>query len=206
MVAITLLLSTLQQKPLLFVDEGTKDKSFQTFRSSLLAALEKSNRDWIDSRIDSKIRYSFGANEGKKGMVEDWRNRPEGIDGFYTELAAVVKQGGGFRAGSFWAPYVYAFWPEDIDPFEHGAIIGDKIPVYNNTIGEQRMVGTLSWEIVKLLPDEHPVPENKGWQLVEYHGRPAWVKSDKVHSSVGYRACFTKVKGSWMLTAFIAGD
>lgn len=206
MLSVLLLAAGIQDRPFPLVDEANKDKSFVAFRETLIAALQKGNTAWVDARIDPKIRYTFGDNDSKSAMFEQWRSQPDGIKGFYQELLETVKLGGKYEGKSFWAPYVYACWPETVDAFEHGAIVGDKVPVYDGTVGERRMVGTLSWEIVKLLPVETPVPENKGWQHIEYHGRPAWVQATKTRSSVGYRACFTKVNGSWMLTAFIAGD
>ena len=42
------------------IDEAPQDKQFLEFRTNMIAAIKKKNYAFVNSRIDKKIRWSFG--------------------------------------------------------------------------------------------------------------------------------------------------
>lgn len=37
-------------------------------------------------------------------------------------------------------------------------------------------------------------------------GREGWIADDELYEPVGYRMVVEKLRGKWMITAFVAGD
>ena len=185
-------------------DEGPQDRSFVSFRRSLTGALDKGNREWVVARIDPAVRFSFGGDNGKAALLASWGREPALKDRFFKELRVVVGLGGGFRDGSFWAPYTYAFWPDDLDAFEDAVAVRPLVRVKKESRDDSETVTTLNYDVVKLVVEEGLAPAH--WRKIEFNGKVGWARTSDVRSGVDARACFTKVKGSWRLTAFVEGD
>lgn len=185
-------------------DEAARDASFVTFRKSLTAALKKGNTEWVVSRIDPDVRISFGEENGKTALLASWKRSPADKAGFMKELRLVIGLGGGFREGSFWAPYTYAFWPDELDAFENAVAAGARVELKESMSPASKTLAVLSYDIVRLVPDDSRVPNE--WRRIEHRGQKGFARTGEVRSGADARACFTKVKGSWRLTAFVSGD
>ena len=116
--------------------------------------------------------------------------------------------GGAFRGEgedrSFWAPYVYASWPEDVDAFEHVAATGSSVVVRDRPGPEAAEVARVDYEILELVRREE---ESEEWVRVRTQaGVEGWVASAEVRSPIGYRAGFNRNDGTWRMTALVAGD
>lgn len=189
------LIVALAMTTLPFVDEAPRDASLTAFRHNLVAAVRRGNWKWVDARIDPAIRYTFGDNDGKKGFLKQWGNNRKSLA---HELTAVLSLGGSFLEKSFWAPYVHSTWPEDIDPFGFVAVIGKDVPLLD---ADNREISRLDHEVVEASGEERG-----GMISVKVGDKTGWVARKSVRSPLEYRACLSKQKGSWYLTAFVAGD
>ncbi|MBS1715199.1 MAG: hypothetical protein JST30_12770 [Armatimonadetes bacterium] len=185
-------------------DEAAHDASFVTFRKSLTAALKKGNDTWVVSRIDPDVRISFGEENGKAALLSSWKRSPSAKAAFLKELLLIVGLGGGFREGSFWAPYTYAFWPDELDAFENAVAAGARVELKESMSPASKTLAVLSYDIVRLVPEDSRVSTE--WRRIEHRGKKGFARTGEVRSGADARACFTKVKGSWRLTAFVAGD
>jgi len=201
---MTSLLALCVFEKLLPRDEAARDASFVAFRKTLTAALNKGNDTWVVSRIDKDVRISFGEENGKAALLASWKRSPADKAGFMKELRLVAGLGGGFREGSFWAPYTYAFWPDELDAFENAVAVGPKVEIKESPRESAKAVATASYDVVRLLSTNGKGPS--GWRNVELDGKRGWSRAESVRSGADTRACFTKVKGSWRLTAFVSGD
>lgn len=190
------------------VDEGAGDAEFAAFRAELLDAVRRKDATRLLTLVDPNIRTSFG--EG--GGVDDFR-RQWNIDSpdsrLWPELATILTMGGSFLGDgeqrAFWAPYVYANWPEGFDAFTHVAAVRAGVPLRSGTTETDPIVVTVDWEILEVNA-AGATGENQ-WTRVRTHaGKEGWVSSEDVRSSVGYRAGFNRISGSWKLNALVAGD
>lgn len=181
------------------VDEAASDPTFAAFREQLRDAVQRRDEAKLLELVDPKIRTSFGDGGG--------------IDAFkkslpWNELGKVLPLGGSFRGEgndrSFWAPYVYANWPESIDAFEHVAAIRADVPVRASAATDAATVATVSWDLLRIVLN---AGNNREWTRVKTaDGHEGWVSAADVHSPIGYRAGFMKRDGQWRMNAFVAGD
>lgn len=174
------------------VDEASRDASFDAFRRELAAAVEQNNEARLLTLVDPAVRTSFGAEGGHAAFKGKWQ---------VANLAKLLRLGGTFRGrgdeASFWAPYVYSAWPEDIDAFQHVAAIRAGVPIRRNPAADAEVVTTVDWAILELQPSE-----SRDWVRV----KEGWVHADDVYSPVGWRAGFSKRSGRWLLNALVEGD
>ena len=123
---------------------------------------------------------------------------------FWADLGAALALGGQFQsADSFVAPYVFAAWPRGLDSFECAAILGDRVRVRASADPGSAVVGSVSYEIVQVLPAQK---ESAVAHVRLPDGRTGFIASPFVRSPIAYRAIFQKTGGQWRLRAFVAGD
>lgn len=186
------------------VDEAASRPSFFTFRAHLQAAIARHDVAAVLAVLDENIRNSFGPGGGIGQFVQKWKPAERG-SALWQELGAVLALGGTFEGEArFIAPYVYSRWPAHVDAFENVAITGAHVRIRAAPGYDAAVVGSLSFAIVPLLQNES---RREGWTAIRspYGGR-AYVSSEYVRSSVGYRAIFQRTGDRWALTAFVAGD
>ena len=187
------------------VDEGSTDPSFAAYRKSLLEAVRQRDAEKLIAALDPNIRTSFGGDGKIDGFRKQWS--PEKKDSpVWSELETILTNGGTFIKDSnqtaFWAPYVYSAWPDGFDAFEHGAVMGENIPLRDSPGDTAKTIGLLSHNIVKLSREE-----KTGFTRVETtDGRSGWVRSSQVRSPIAYRAGFNKTASGWKMTGLVAGD
>lgn len=191
---------------LLPVDEAARDPSFFIFRARLFEIIARRDADAILRVLDPQIRNSFGGDGGVQEFKEMWK--PEEVDSkLWSDLAKVLAMGGKWDGTKgFEAPYVSAAWPENLDPFDYGAITAENVRVRAKPAADGEVIGSLSFAIVHVLewPDDTPGASWVKIQLVD--GREGFVAGDFVGSAAGLRAYFEKRNGAWKLISFVAGD
>jgi len=205
-----------QERFLQPVDEGPQDASFKAFRDKALKATAAKDAAYIRSIIAKDISVDFGGGGGTADFLKAWKNLSK-TSSFWSEFQFVLSHGGEFQKmknrgpKSFWAPYIFTSFPEDLDAFEFAAIAGDNVRLRKTPDAKGLIIAHLSYNIVK--PDYLGSPEpadpkqDPEWIKVEtVGGMKGYVSSEFVRSPIGYRACFTKIGNNWKLTAFVAGD
>ncbi|HEY6806269.1 MAG TPA: SH3 domain-containing protein [Pyrinomonadaceae bacterium] len=199
-----------QVKKLYPVDEAAKDPTFFVFRVRLLKAIQEKDTQFIYSILDDKIQNDFGGGVGIASFKTTWHaERPNST--LWSELLKVISLGGHFdeKDHSFSAPYLFGGFPEDVDEFEHGAIIEDGVRVRKEPSTRGEVLATLSFDIIEV-PTWDPqksTNDKREWLLVKLaDGQKGYVAAEYVRSPIDYRAIFEKKNGKWMMTAFIAGD
>lgn len=205
-----------EERYVYLTDEAFKDASFQKFRSDLITELKKRNVRHLLSVIDPAIRVSFGTEEGISGFVEMWQ--PERANSkIWKELLTVLENGGEFHENdginTFWAPYTFASFPFDVDPFETMIIFGNNVNLRQRPSTGSNVVGQLSYNIITIDWENSVKPEGRSdysdytWlKISTLGGQKGFVSADYVRSHLDYRAGFEKKDGKWKMTAFIAGD
>jgi hypothetical protein len=212
-VLITALNIAAQERRLLPVDEGRQDRSFLSFRGRLLEAVKRRESKSIIAALDTKILNSFGGNGGIEEFVKNWK--PDDPDSrLWDEMFEVLSLGGTFTDKSrreFCAPYVFTRFPDDLDPFEYSAIIGDNVSVLAEPHDSAPIIGRLSYNIVKFdyegsVADKN-IENGFSWvKIVTPDGRPGYVSGKQIRNPGDYRICFKRQRGVWKITTFVAGD
>lgn len=201
-----------QERYVLPVDEAKKDASFFAFRSKLIEAVKKRDAKFVLSVVDRNVKNSFGGNDGIAEFKETWKiNSP--TSEFWSEFLPVITNGGSyFKDGSnklFFAPYSFKSFPQNLDPFSHSVIFGNKISLRSKADTNSPVVANLSYNIVEILETIND-KKNEGkvswYEVKTLGGKRGFVKGDFVRSPIDYRAGFEKKKGKWTMTIFVAGD
>lgn len=213
MIVVLTLTATAKTRKLYPVDEGAKDASFRAFRGKLIEAVAKRNTRFILTVLHPKVRLSFGGQSGAKDFRVIWK--PDSPDSeLWNELSAILSLGGTFSIAEekrvFWAPYTFSTFPDDFDSYEYAAIIGENVRVHSQTSTSSSIVTNLSYDIVKATfpasesPQKGVVP---GWvKVVVPDGRAGYVAKRFIRSPIDYRLSFERIRGKWLITAFIGGD
>jgi hypothetical protein len=189
---------TLLAASLLPIDEAKRDASLVAFRSNLLQIVARRDRQALLRHVAPDIRTSFGDGGGRRDFERQWKLNSK-TSPLWKELGSILRLGGGFQGQGFWAPYVFAKWPEKYDPFEHFAVVTPNEPLRRGG----RTVASLKYAIVRGLPDRAP----KGYRSVQVvDGAKGQVREAALRSPIGWRAAMEKRGGKWMLTALVAGD
>ena len=194
------------------IDEAAKDPSWVGFRNRLLTAIEKRDRKFVLSILDRNIRNSQDAPRGVAAFRKQWDFDGED-SAVWRELPAAL------FLGSAWlkpekgprqlcAPYVAVKWPEDIDPFDHGAIVTREALIKAAPASESATLATLSYDIVPVadweVADQAPESRQK-WVKIKLKGSDGFVPEEQIRSPVEHRACFLKTESGWRMTAFVVG-
>ena len=195
-----------QSGKLLPVDEARQDPSFLLFRTRLLQALQDRDQQFLLSILSPDVKSSFGGDDGISDFRSYWElDRPDSA--VWITLQAVLSLGGSFEGGNhFVAPYTSSKFPDSLDAFEHGVILGDQVVARKRPEPTGEAVATLSFDIVSVV-DWTPVGGEQDWIAVNLVGDgKAFVPRDQIRSPIDYRAFFEKKSDKWLLTIFVAGD
>jgi hypothetical protein len=192
-------------------DEAVRNPELFAFRARLQAAVARHDTTALLEVVDPNIKIGFGGNDGIEAFKNEWKLQEGGNSPLWDELGLVLALGGSFRdANNFVAPYVFSRWPENLDSFEHVAVLGSNVRVRAEPRPDGRVLAALSFDIVPLSSTGRSrlTPEQmREWTAVKLRdGRTGYIASRYVRSSVGYRAFLTRQDGRWRLTLFVAGD
>ncbi|OGA37965.1 MAG: hypothetical protein A3G24_02365 [Betaproteobacteria bacterium RIFCSPLOWO2_12_FULL_62_13] len=201
-----------EESKLLPIDEAGKDPSWVNFRNRLVNALAKRDRKFVLSIVDRNIRNSLDSPRGVAAFRKQWDFDAEESP-VWRELSAAL------FLGSAWlkpekgprqlcAPYVAVKWPEDIDPFDHGAIISREVLVKAGPSSESATLATLSYDIVPVpdweVTDQAPEAKQK-WVKIKLKEVDGFVPEEQIRSPVEHRACFVKTESGWRLMELVVG-
>jgi len=158
-----------------------------------------------------EIRNTFGGDDGIAGFRRVWKMDEPNSD-VWTALKRVLTMGGRQATDSqFTAPYVYAFWPDSMDAFEHVAVTGDSVRVHDAPAPDSRVLGGAHHSILKFrewrgLPRSGVAADTTWARVVLPNADSGWIRGASVYSPVSWRAMFVWRDGRWLMLLFVAGD
>ena len=169
-----------------------KDKTLQAFRQQIIEVVRSGDEAGLFGHLDPNVRISFGPGGGITDFKRAWHKKP-----LWNELRTIFEQGGGSLRGNdhFWAPSVYADWPEKIDAFSYVAVISRDTLLRD---ANSNPIARLSYDIVKPLGE-------KG-HIRTADGREGYVDPRLLWSPVGYRVGLVRKSGTWKIEALVSGD
>jgi hypothetical protein len=213
LVAVAALTANARPRILYPVDEGARDASFKAFRDRFIEAVKQRNTRFVLTVLHSEVHLSFGGHSGVKDFREMWK--PDSPDTeLWKELATILSLGGTFSTSegrkTFWAPYTFSTFPDDLDAFEYAPIIGSNVRVRSGPSENADIISHLSYHIVRATfpaPDSSDSGTSRGWVRVNLlDGRNGYVAERYVRSPLDYRLGFERIGRKWLITAFVAGD
>jgi hypothetical protein len=187
------------------VDEAIQQPDFLAFRNNLRTTIARRDVNALLRVVHPNIKNTFGDDNGIEAFKRLWRlDQPDSE--LWHELGEVLRLGGTFDSpDSFVAPYVFSRWPDDVDAFEHVAVIGSNVRVRAAPSTRSRILTTVSYSILRLGGDKG-YPQEPWTTVALPDGRTGFVAAYLVRSSVDYRAYFVRTDGQWQMAVLIAGD
>lgn len=199
------------------IDEASQDQSFVQFRTLLIQAIERKDKIYLQNVIDPHIIWNFGSpkeQQGIKTFVKEF-NLENPHSPIWKELLIVLKNGGGFSQNEghpvFQAPYLSSgsVWKKVPERCSEGCIsviFGKNIPVFTKASQSSPLMQTLSYDIIKLAPNQSNERTNSWAPILLGTEKIAYVEKKWIRNSCDWRAIFEKKKGKWLLSTYIAGD
>ena len=195
-------------------DEGTRDLEFVDFRSQLLEVVLSQEPEVLVTMVDQQVFNGLREKRGIKHFVEKWE--PESIDTeLWTTLRQILTMGGGFvrseKGVEFCAPYVFSHFPDELDIFAHGAVIGDDVLLKSEPSTSSETKKTLSYDLIKVL-DWVSIQDKSGsdtnWlKVTTLKGDQGYVNRQLVRSPSDYSVCFLKTKkNGWKLNSLLTSE
>ena len=187
------------------------NESFRQFRSGALRALASGDTTFLYGMLAPEIKSSFGGDDSIAGFRRLWKTDEPNSDVF-TALIRVLMMGGQQSSDSqFTAPYVYAFWPDSMDAFEHVAVIGDSVRVHEAPIAGSRVLGRALHSILKFrdwkgMPASGVAADTSWARVLLPNADSGWIRGASVYSPIGWRAMFIRRGGRWLMIFFVRGD
>ena len=197
-------------------DEGASDPTWTTFRTNLLAALQRGDRTALINTIDRNIINGLEVPPGVAEFRKLWE-----IDGksdrLLRDLSASLSLGSAWHqqnpknkgARVLCAPYVPIKWPlQDVDPYDSGAIVVKEALIKGAPSHAAQTLGTLSFDIVGVRDWEVADTESQlkqRWVKVLHRGREGYVPEEHIRSAIEHRACFAKAGNTWRMVEYVVG-
>ncbi len=198
-----------QEAKLMPVDEAVADRSWVTFRNRLLTALEQRDRKYLVSILDRNVRNGL---EGAHGVAEFRRQWDIDSDTspLWRELASALFLGSAYMKrdkgpAELCAPYLLAKWPENVDPFGHGAVVAREAAVKSEPASSSATLEVLSYDIVSVtdweVADRDPGTPQR-WVKVRVRDKDGYLPEEHIRSPIEHAACFVKGAGGWRMVGF----
>src|SRR5262245_41703897 len=137
-----------------FVDQA--DSSFTRFRRELQMHLQNHDTAYLYAILAPDIKSSFGGDHGIDGFKTVWQMDDPDSSEVWSTLSRALALGGKLERDEsnhktyFIAPYVYADWPQNIDPFENVAVIDADVPVHELPNAAAPAVARVSHSILRI--------------------------------------------------------
>ncbi|MEO8126231.1 MAG: hypothetical protein ABJF23_08305 [Bryobacteraceae bacterium] len=193
------------QTKLLPVDESASDPQFAAFYKAFRTAVAQKNAKALLDTLDPEVQSEIDGDKGSKAFDKHW-NPSNPASKVWSELAVVIALGGSFSTEQgtkmFCAPYIYSKFPDAVDSFGHGVILGAGVPLRSRPDDGAPVKGKLSYDIVKV-PDWGV---NLPWIRVVTGTGTGYVRRTEIRSPSDFRVCFHRKNGRWMLRWLVAGD
>lgn len=190
-------------------DDCAKDTAFVAYRQKVQAAVTAKNFEQLKPLVDPAIKLNFG---GGAGVDEFGKSLNEG-DGSvrdggpqWADLAEVMTLGCALDGAAKTAVMPYAFAHlGDRDAFATMLPRRAGINLYEAGDATSKVVKKLQWDVLTMVGPSNGKDAFVAVKLDD--GTEGFVARADARAALDYRAMFNQgADGSWLMTAFIAGD
>ena len=198
------------------VDEAAQDASFLQYRTALLNAVIARDTEAVVALSSPAISLSFGSNGGHAELrdnlnipIEKLSEKykplaPQMREEYWNALETVLKMGGRFVEGGFYAPYTWlAPEPPRADPYDVYYVVGHNVRMRTSGNVDAAILGHLSYNAVEV----YQWNDDATYQdIMLPDGTTGFVATRYLRFLLDYRAIFYEHDGKWLMTGFLAGD
>ncbi|MDH3326850.1 MAG: hypothetical protein OEM38_09065 [Gammaproteobacteria bacterium] len=199
---------------LLPVDEGVRDQEFVNFRSELLAVVLAREPEVFVTMMDQQILNGLHEPRGMKQFLKKWE--PDSIDSeLWATLEHILTMGGGFvrseKGVEFCAPYVFSHFPDNLDIFAYGAVIGGDVALKAEPSASSATQKYLSYDLLTVLDWVSTQDESgsgESWlKVTTLKGDKGYVDRQLVRSPSDYSVCFLKTDNrGWKINSLLTRE
>jgi hypothetical protein len=194
------------------VNDVSKSPSLTAFIEKLNAAIKTKNKSQLLAMVDDSVKFSFGEDAGKQAFIDLWQ-LTKNDSKIWPVLNRLVKLGGAFIGDETHIvfPYIQAAnLPDGADPYFTYVITGADVNVRETPSLTGKIVGTLSYAIVRGhegKEDPSSVMTEQWTHILTYNAKiSGWVFNDYLYGMLDYRMIVAKKNDQWMIDVLIAGD
>jgi hypothetical protein len=198
-----------QERKLEPVDEAMRDLSWAKFKNALLDAVMRRDRKFVLSILDRNVRVGVDGVRGIAEFSKQWHLEEEDSP-LWRDLPTTLFLGAAYssregRPRELCAPYVFAQWPRNMDPYAYGVIISRDALVKVAPSSDSSTLVTLSYDIVPVADWEvadQAADFPQKWTKVRLKTGEGYVPEEQIRSPIEQVACFIKTENGWRMTAF----
>lgn len=174
----------------------------------------------LTEMLSPGVTSSFGDDGGPENFLSNYGlNGPDAANSqVWTEMERLLSIGVAEMPGTGMAaaPWPYAIWPDDLDPFIHMVVIAQGASLMSAPSSTAPAIHPLDYDILTLLYDEeNPDPavteivdgKEISWlKVADPKGVEGYVRDDWTVSTIGYRLGFERSESGWLIVFLVAGD
>ena len=181
-------------------DDCASAPGWPAFRKALVAAIRARDAAALAALASADVTLDYG---GGSGTAELQKRLADPERQLWQELESLLPLGCAVEGGLAAMPWVFWNVPEDADSYTAMVVTGENVPLRDTPKG--KVLGNVSWFIVNIDPMAFK-PDAKTTRVTLGNGDKGWVETEKLRSLLDYRLIAEPKDGSWLITAFIAGD
>ncbi len=184
------------------VEQCDKDASFTKFRDALKQVTQKKDREALLRMLSPHVLVNFGGAEGPEAFAAEWDFDPNS-HGIWDQLRTMLWMGCARDGGARLIPSLSL----QIEPSADDDLYDMRVVLPGAKLFKQRGIEASAnliapWTVVTATDTAGDL-----WTGVRLpNGVTGWISDDDLYEPAGYRMVIEKLRGKWMITAFVAGD
>lgn len=182
-------------------DECAMLPAFESFRQSLVSAVEARDTDALIALSHPAIKLDFGGGAG----IDELRRRLDADESLWSELAALGCASDNPRRAVM--PWIFDRAPDDVDAFEAAWVTGNGVVLRNGHSHSADAAATLDHDLVRI--DGADLAEEDALIPVRTFGEApisGYLPQGSLRSLLDYRLIAERSARGWLIMAFIAGE
>jgi hypothetical protein len=187
-------------------DAGADDPTFIAFRGRLIEAVARRDTVAVLGALAPDVKVSFGDGGGHAGFRRIWLSDSAQAERLWATLGRVLGMGSARYSGGISAPYVFGAWPDSLDAFEHGAVVGEEVRVRAGPGTAARTIGSASFEILPVTRWRIDGPGGPWAEVRLPSGYTGYIAQRYLWSPIDFRIGFERRPDGWAVSFFLAGD
>jgi hypothetical protein len=184
------------------LDDGSKNDSFEKFRSELLIKLASHDKPYVEEILSPDIAYAIGGEKGKNAFLQKWNNLAESSS-IWNRLEHVLTHGAQFdpEASEFHAPAVS--FDDSHSELPQGVVWNKSASLRKAPESASPAIHCPYNEQITILHPAGHEPVSVEWLKVRCaNNSVGYMKASDVYSAFDEFAVFKLRQGKWCMTWF----
>ena len=186
------------------VDQCSADPGFAKFLGGLKRAVAKRDKKALLGMLSPGVLVNFGGASGPNAFEENWDFDPSSNDSIWAQLDRMLPLGCAKDQQARIIPSLAIQFDPDSDEqvFEAMVVVSPGAKLRKGPEPDSAALATLSWDVVTAVDQASDLQTKV--RLAD--GREGYMHDTDLYSPLNYRMVVEKLRGKWMITAFVAGD